>query len=175
MEEAYCTLLSLPGSEPSGQLLRPWRMRSQLFASLIRVWGWQRQHIRAKHFRAQAAESIRKNQARPICLTNLVGFCTAMHWSVFGGHCGICRSLYTLAPDPSFLCSLPPSSRGSLCGSQRYSGACQAVARSCCAAWLTWSCRYSKSPSGQPSRMHLTVLHEHLPGPAVPAPPCCSS
>ena len=36
------------------------------------------------------------------------------------------------------------------------------MARSCCATWLIWSCRYSKSPSGQPLRMHLTVLHEHV-------------
>lgn len=94
MEEAYCTLLSLPGSDPSGQLLRPWRMRSQLFASVIRVWGWQRQHIRAKTFRAQAAESTRKSQARPFCLTNLVGLCTSLHWSVPGGSCGICKYLF---------------------------------------------------------------------------------
>ena len=77
MEEAYCSLLSLPGSDPCGQLLRPWRMRSQLFASLITVWGWQRQHIRAKTFRAQAAES-RNNQARPSYLTYLVSSCTGL-------------------------------------------------------------------------------------------------
>ena len=63
--------------DPGGQLLRPWRMRSQLFASLIRVWGWQRQHIRANIFRVQAAESTRKNQARPTCQT----------WLAYAPHC----------------------------------------------------------------------------------------